>query len=260
MESITQKASIRVACFILALWGVYLSTTALLLTAIIPSSLRPRSHLVHSLKCHLRKRRLRDRRRRRYNKRSNDASSDHTLVEDATSKAHDEVLTLASVPRHVRAGSIQSGSSLHTTSTDDTFFTSTNTSSEHLSHRRVFTMKRACCRKDSRDYCPPRRSGPLPRSPYSRFKSLFKHDNRKSYIEGMNTHTHIEELVVLIRATVNAKPRSVLSFQIFDRYPDTPSSPFKDPESVRVEMTRSHSFPLPDPTKIRSKRRWKLLP
>ncbi|KAK0246143.1 hypothetical protein EDD85DRAFT_45938 [Armillaria nabsnona] len=241
MESITQKTSIRVACFILALWGVYLSTTALLLTAIIPPSLRPRSHLVHSLKRHLRKRRLRDRRRRRYNKRSGDTSSDHTLVEEVTSKVHDEVLTLASVPRHVRAGSIQSGSSLHTTSTDDSFFTSTNTSSEHLSHRRVFTMKRACCRKDSRDYCPPRRSGPLPRSPYSRFKSLFKHDNPKSYIE------------------VNAKPRSVLSFQIFDRYPDTPSSPFKDPESVRVEMARSHSFPLSDPTKIRSKRRWKLL-
>ncbi|SJL06067.1 uncharacterized protein ARMOST_09403 [Armillaria ostoyae] len=243
MESITQKASIRVACFILALWGVYLSTTALLLTAIIPSSLRPRSHLVHSLKRHLRKRRLRDRRRRRYNKRSGDTSSDHTLVEEVASKAYDEVLTLASVPRHIRAGSIQSGSSLHTTSTDDTFFTSTNTSSEHLSHRRVFTIKRACCRKkDSRDYCPPRRSGPPPRSPYSRFKSLFKHDNHKSYIE------------------VNAKPRSVLSFQIFDRYPDTPSSPFKDPEAARVEMARSHSFPLSDPTKIRSKRRWKLLP
>ncbi|KAK0233521.1 hypothetical protein IW262DRAFT_87087 [Armillaria fumosa] len=242
MASISQKASIRVACFILALWGVYLSTAALFLRAIIPSSLRPHSHLVHSLKCHLRRRRLHDLRRRRHNKRSGDASSDHTLVEEATSKAYDEALTLASIPRHVRAGSIQSGSSLHTTSTDDTFFTSTNASSEHLSHRRVFSMKRACCRKDSRDYCPPHRSGPLPRSPYSRFKSLFKHDNPKSYTE------------------VNTKPRSRLSLQIFDGYPDTRSSPFKDPESVRVEMTRCHSFPLSDPTKIRSKRRWKLFP
>ncbi|KAK0198741.1 hypothetical protein F5146DRAFT_104874 [Armillaria mellea] len=242
MASITPKASIRVACFILALWGVYLSTTALFLTAIIPSSLRPHSHLVHSLKGHLRKRRLRDRRRRCYKKRSGDASSDHTLVEEVTSKPHDEDLTLASIPRHVRAGSIQSRSSLHTTSTDDTFFTSTNTSSEHLSHRRVFSIKHACCRKDLQDHCPPCRSGSLPRSPYTRFKSLFKHDNPKSYIE------------------VNTKPRSLLSFQISDRCPDRPSSPFKDPESVRVEMARSHSFPLSDPTKTRSKRRWKLFP
>ncbi|KAK0465463.1 uncharacterized protein EV420DRAFT_1637597 [Desarmillaria tabescens] len=230
MESITQRASIRVACFILALWGVYLSTAALLLTAITPSSLRPRSRLVYSLKRQLRKRRLRDWRCRHHKKRSGDASSDHTLVEEAMSKGHDELLTLASIPRHVRAGSIQSGSSLHTTSTDDTFFTSTNTSSEHLSLRHVFTMKRACCRKNLRDRSP-RRSGPLPRSPYSRFKSLFKHDNPKSYAED------------------NIKPRSVLSFQMFDRYP----------EPTRVVMARSHSFPFSDPIKVRSKRRWKLL-
>ncbi|KAK0208647.1 hypothetical protein DFS33DRAFT_463201 [Desarmillaria ectypa] len=162
------------------------STVVLLLTAVTPSFLRPRSHIVYSLKRQLRKRRLRDWRHRHYKKRSGDTPSDHTLVE-ATSKGH-EVLTLADVPHHVRAGFIQSQSSLHTTSTNDTFFTSTNTSSEHLSLRRVFTMKRACCRKDSRD-CPPRRSGPLPRSSYSRFKSPFKRDNPKSYAEGMNAHT-----------------------------------------------------------------------
>lgn len=234
----------RVACFILAFWGVYLSTVAVLLTVLTPSFLRPRSHLVYSLERQLRRRRLRHRHRHHpyLKRRSRDISSDHTLIDETTSKGRDQVPSLAFIPHHVRVGSIQSGSSLHTTSTDDTFFTSTNTSSEHLSHCRTFSMKRSCCRKDSRN-SPPRPSSPLPRSPYSRFKSFFKHDNTKSCVQG------------------NIKPRSVLSIQIFDRYPDTPNGLSPDPPFSRVPMTRSNSFPLSDPTnKIRSKWRWKLLP
>ncbi|KAF9024129.1 hypothetical protein BDZ89DRAFT_1162428 [Hymenopellis radicata] len=178
MDSHLRQLVIIVIGFLRATWGLSLSIISVLVTLVLPSFLRPQPPARIPVQRKRRAISLPGRRRRHQKSNSTQSTSNESSILPRRER-HSMDIPIRAV--HLRALSVQSETSSMHTSSEESFFTSTNPSSENIAHRRGFSLKRAWNKTRPLSPFPRHSREPTPGSPYSRLilktKSIFKSRN-----------------------------------------------------------------------------------
>ncbi|KAF8921893.1 hypothetical protein CPB85DRAFT_6418 [Mucidula mucida] len=240
MVSYLRQLVILVIGFLWATWGVSLSIFSIVVTLVLPSFLRPQPPIRVPSQRTQRAKSLPERRWRHQKSNFSQSISNEPSVRPRRER-HSMDIPIRAV--HLRAVSVQSeASSMHTSSTEESLFTSTNPSSDNISHRRGFWLKRSWNKTRPLSPFPRHSREPTPGSPYSRLilktKAMFK--SRNGSRSSIVTQEDIAPTQIVAHDALSSRPEIEITLM-----------------PAIAPINRCHSLPEGDHCKVWHRKRWK---